>query len=77
MTVDFGKGVVGAWQVCGRAHPFVVVVVVFFPVRSALGELMTQAQDVFDQAGRPVCPSQLTAPLLHSVLQHPALQPHV
>ena len=54
-----------------------LLLLLFFPVRSALGELMTQAQDVFDQAGRPVCPSQLTAPLLHSVLQHPALQPHV
>ena len=54
-----------------------LLLLLFFFVRSALGELMTQAQDVFDQAGRPVCPSQLTAPLLHSVLQHPALQPHV
>ena len=42
-----------------------------------LGLLMTEAQTLFDQAGIPVCPSQLTAPILHSVLQHSTLMKHV
>lgn len=39
-----------------------------------LGELMKEAQDNFDRAGSAVCPSQLTAPVLHRVLNYPALQ---
>ncbi len=33
-----------------------------------LGRLMTEAQEVFDRMVAPMCPSQLTAPLLHSIL---------
>lgn len=33
-----------------------------------LGALMTEAQNVFDQFVAPMCPSQLKAPILHSVL---------
>ncbi|TFG88235.1 MAG: GHMP kinase [Gemmatimonadales bacterium] len=42
-----------------------------------LGQLMTRAQAEFDRHCQPACPSQLTAPVLHRVLGHPALQPHV
>lgn len=35
-----------------------------------LGQLMAEAQAVFDACGIPVCPNQLTAPLLHSVLNN-------
>ena len=41
-----------------------------------LGHLMLEAQSVFDDKLAPVCPSQLTAPRLHSVLRHPAVQRH-
>jgi len=42
-----------------------------------LGELMREAQAAFDKHLQPACPSQLTAPVLHTVLNHPALQPLV
>jgi UTP-glucose-1-phosphate uridylyltransferase len=42
-----------------------------------VGELMTEAQAQFDQHLQPACPSQLTAPVLHKVLGHPALRPFV
>lgn len=43
----------------------------------AVGELMTLAQDQFDTYAMPASPTHLTSPVLHKVLQHPALQPHV
>ena len=42
-----------------------------------IGRLMTEAQGYFDQYAAPVCPEELTAPVLHRVLAHEALQPHV
>ena len=39
-----------------------------------LGELMREAQAGFDQYLAPLCPSQLTAPILHQLLAHPALR---
>jgi len=42
-----------------------------------LGRLMTEAQAEFDRHLQPACPSQLTAPVLHRVLSHPAIQPLV
>lgn len=39
----------------------------------ALGDLMEEAQEVFDGQVAPVCPEELKAPLLHGVLKHPAL----
>lgn len=38
-----------------------------------LGVLMTQAQKLFDEKVAPACPSELTAPVLHSVLNDPAI----
>jgi UTP-glucose-1-phosphate uridylyltransferase/mevalonate kinase len=35
---------------------------------SKLGELMTEAQGIFDTMVAPACPSELTAPILHSFL---------
>jgi hypothetical protein len=35
---------------------------------------MLEAQQEFDQRAGPMCPEQLTAPVLHSVLTHPAIQ---
>lgn len=43
----------------------------------AIGALMNQAQARFDRYLIPACPQQLQAPLLHRLLQHPALQPYV
>ncbi len=42
-----------------------------------LGALMNEAQREFDARLQPVCPSQLTAPVLHRALAHPALRPLV
>lgn len=42
-----------------------------------IGRLMSQAQAEFDRHLIPACPSQLTAPLLHSLLNHPPLQPYI
>lgn len=42
-----------------------------------LGALMTEAQAFFDRYAAPACPEQLTSPILHRVLFHPALQPHI
>ena len=43
----------------------------------ALGKLLTEAQAQFDALVAPACPEQLTAPVLHRLLTHPSLQPHI
>jgi UTP-glucose-1-phosphate uridylyltransferase/mevalonate kinase len=40
-----------------------------------IGALMREAQAEFDRRLQPACPSELTAPVLHRVLNHPSLQP--
>ncbi len=40
-----------------------------------LGTLMIEAQSNFDQYAMPACPEELTAPVLHRVLEFPSLQP--
>ena len=42
-----------------------------------LGALMSEAQLAFDRYAAPACPEELDAPVLHRVLAHPAVQPHV
>ena len=42
-----------------------------------LGCLMVEAQAVFDRYATPACPEELTAPVLHRVLNHEALKPHI
>ncbi|HXY18399.1 MAG TPA: sugar phosphate nucleotidyltransferase [Gemmatimonadales bacterium] len=42
-----------------------------------LGTLMTEAQASFDRYAAPACPEELAAPVLHRVLGHAALRPHV
>jgi UTP-glucose-1-phosphate uridylyltransferase/mevalonate kinase len=42
-----------------------------------LGALMTEAQGLFDRLARPACPEQLDSPVLHGVLGHEPLRPHV
>jgi len=42
-----------------------------------LGALMVEAQGLFDRLARPACPEQLDSPVLHQVLTHEALRPHV
>ncbi|HSJ56613.1 MAG TPA: sugar phosphate nucleotidyltransferase [Anaerolineae bacterium] len=42
-----------------------------------LGELMTEAQALFDRYALPACPEELTAPVLHRVLNYQPLLPHV
>ncbi|HDY89644.1 MAG TPA: GHMP kinase [bacterium] len=42
-----------------------------------LGELMKNAQYEFDLHLKPACPSQLTAPILHKVLNYEPIQPYV
>lgn len=39
-----------------------------------LGQLMNQAQKLFDDNVCPACPEELTAPRLHEVLSHPDIQ---
>jgi UTP-glucose-1-phosphate uridylyltransferase/mevalonate kinase len=41
-----------------------------------LGELMVEAQENFDRFATPVCPEELTAPALHSLIDHPGLKAH-
>jgi UTP-glucose-1-phosphate uridylyltransferase/mevalonate kinase len=42
-----------------------------------LGELMVEAQAYFDRYAIPACPEELMAPLLHKILQHEPLKPHI
>src|SRR5512139_2404664 len=42
-----------------------------------LGALMKEAQAFFDRYAVPACPEELHAPVLHRVLAHEALAPHV
>lgn len=42
-----------------------------------LGALMNQVQTEFDRHLIPACPDQLSAPKLHRLLTHPALQPFI
>lgn len=42
-----------------------------------VGALMREAQAKFDQYCGPACPSQLTAPVLHKVLNFGPIQPHI
>lgn len=45
--------------------------------RRVVGSLMTEAQRMFDRHAAPACPDQLSAPVLHRVLAHPAVAPLV
>jgi UTP-glucose-1-phosphate uridylyltransferase len=42
-----------------------------------IGSLMKRAQAEFDKHLQPACPSQLTAPVLHQVLNYEAIQPYI
>ena len=42
-----------------------------------LGKIMVEAQTNFDRFAIPVCPEELTAPVLHKVINHEPLQPHI
>jgi UTP-glucose-1-phosphate uridylyltransferase/mevalonate kinase len=42
-----------------------------------LGALMYEAQEFFDRYATPACPEELTAPVLHQVLEYEALRPHI
>ncbi len=42
-----------------------------------LGELMVEAQGYFDRYALPACPEELTAPLLHKILDYAPLKPHI
>lgn len=39
-----------------------------------LGALMTRAQQIFDEKVAPMCPSQLTSPILHKTLKDPNIK---
>ncbi len=43
----------------------------------ALGKLMTEAEELFDRQVAPMCPEELTSPILKSVLKDPNIQPLV
>ncbi len=42
-----------------------------------LGELMSEAQVLFDRYATPACPEELTSPVLHSLLDYAPLKPHI
>ncbi|NDJ78968.1 MAG: GHMP kinase [Chloroflexi bacterium] len=42
-----------------------------------VGALMVEAQDFFDHYAIPACPEELTAPVLHRVLNYEPLKPHI
>ena len=43
----------------------------------SIGKLMTKAQAEFDKHVQPACPEQLTAPVLHKVLNYGPIQPYI
>jgi len=43
----------------------------------ALGSLMVKAQEKFDEFAVPICPEELTAPALHTLLNYAPLHEHV
>ena len=43
----------------------------------SIGELMKRAQAEFDKYVQPACTEQLTAPVLHKVLNHDPIQPYI
>lgn len=49
------------------------------PVKAAerLGALMSEAQGRWDSSAAPLCPHELTAPVLHRLLSSHELQPHI
>lgn len=57
-------------------HEIVAKAIHFMKVgdMEALGKLMTEAQAIFDEKIAPMCPSQLTSPVLHKTLVDPKLQ---
>lgn len=42
-----------------------------------IGALMVEAQQHFDRYATPACPEELTAPVLHRVLNYEPLRPHI
>jgi len=42
-----------------------------------LGDLLVESQSFFDRYAAPACPEELTAPVLHQVLDHRPLKPHI
>ena len=42
-----------------------------------LGSLMVEAQEFFDRYATPACPEELTAPVLHNLLEYAPLKPHI
>jgi UTP-glucose-1-phosphate uridylyltransferase/mevalonate kinase len=42
-----------------------------------VGELMVDAQALFDRYAAPACPEELTAPMLHRTLDYEPLKPHI
>ena len=42
-----------------------------------LGKLMTEAQAIFDEKVAPMCPEELTSPVLHETLNDPVLQDYI
>jgi UTP-glucose-1-phosphate uridylyltransferase/mevalonate kinase len=42
-----------------------------------LGALMVEAQTLFDRYAQPACPEELTAPVLHHVLDYEPIKPHI
>ncbi len=42
-----------------------------------LGSLMSEAQRLFDRHAAPACPEELAAPILHEILAHRSLLPHI
>ncbi|GAB4820149.1 hypothetical protein N2152v2_007195 [Parachlorella kessleri] len=42
-----------------------------------VGRLMRKAQHEFDLRAAPLCPSELTSPVLHRVLEYPPIQEHI
>lgn len=43
----------------------------------SLGALMVEAQDFFDRYAMPACPEELTAPVLHQLLEYIPLKRHI
>ena len=42
-----------------------------------LGQKLVEAQALFDRYAMPACPEELTAPVLHKVMEYPGLKPYI
>jgi len=74
LNAAFVSGAPGVRDALGRANHRIIDSACSAAAKGdpeALGALMTETQEIFDQQIAPICPDQLRSPVLHAVLSHP------